>query len=133
MDFKNGFRVRIKIRQKLTQNKRRLERRRDKNDLSGCERLMLTRQARCQVKTQPRTWPEKIPERIVQERGRVNLRLQGEDLGEFRDRSVDCRQAYRMVLVRRDRQITGGQQKRFEMNRGAASSSPTHKRKPPDK
>jgi hypothetical protein len=74
----------------------------------------LTRHARYQVKTQPRTRPEKVKERIVQERGLTNIRLQGEAVAEFRYRPVACRKAYRIVVVRKDLQITGGQRKLFE-------------------
>jgi hypothetical protein len=74
----------------------------------------LARRPRYEVQTQPRQRPENVKERIVQEREFENIRLQGESVAEFRYRPVACRQEYRTVVVRKDLQITRGQQVLFE-------------------
>ena len=74
----------------------------------------LPRPERYRVKTQPRARPEKVKARIVQERNFTNLRLQGEAVAEFRYRPTACRKEYRIVVVRKDLQISGGQRKLFE-------------------
>lgn len=74
----------------------------------------LVRKPRYAVKTQPRRRPENVKEKIVQEREFQNQRLVGESVAEFRYRPVACRQKYRVVVVRKDIQITRGQQVLFE-------------------
>ena len=74
----------------------------------------LSRRPRYQVQTQPRRRPENVKEQIVQQREFENIRLQGEWVAEFRYRPLACRQEYRIVVVRKDLQITRGQKVLFE-------------------
>lgn len=74
----------------------------------------LPRRPRYEVKTQPRARPENVKEQVVQEREFENLRLQGESVAEFRYRPVACGQAYRVIVVRKDLQVTRGQQVLFD-------------------
>jgi hypothetical protein len=77
----------------------------------------LPRKARSTVKTQPRQRPENVKERIVQEREFENVRLRGESVAEFRYRPVACAPEYRLVVVRKDLQVTRGQQVLFDQQR----------------
>jgi hypothetical protein len=74
----------------------------------------LNRRPRYEVKTQPRQRPENVKEQIVQEREFENIRLKGESVAEFRYQPVACKEEYRMVVVRKDLEISRGQQALFE-------------------
>jgi hypothetical protein len=74
----------------------------------------LTRRQRYEVKTKSRSRPEKVKERIVQERDFTSIRLQSEAVAEFRYRPGACKQEYRIVVVRKDLQISGGQRRLFD-------------------
>ena len=75
---------------------------------------ILNRRPRYEVKTQPRQRPENVKEQIVQEREFENIRLKGESVAEFRYRPVACKEEYRVVVVRKDLEISRGQQALFE-------------------
>jgi hypothetical protein len=62
----------------------------------------LTRPPRYTVKTEPRQKPDKVKQRIVVERGYDVLRLKHEDVAEFTYRPTACKQAYRMIVVRKN-------------------------------
>jgi hypothetical protein len=74
----------------------------------------LKRPARYQVKTERRSRPERIKEQIVRERGFKNIRLECEDVAEFPYRPVACRQAYRMVVIRKNLAVEQGEQRLFD-------------------
>lgn len=57
--------------------------------------------------------PEKIKERIVVERGYKNRRLVGEDFAEFTYRPTKCRLSYRVIVLRKHIEETGGQTSLF--------------------
>jgi hypothetical protein len=78
-------------------------------DLSAADWQPLVRPARYEVRTQPRQRPDRVKEAIVVAREFENQRLEGEDVAEFRYQPVACRQAYRMVVVRKDLSVTKGQ------------------------
>ena len=69
----------------------------------------LHRPARYRVKTQPRARPEKVKERIVRERAFKNIRLTGEEVAEFDYCPVACKEAYRMIVVKKYLDATQGQ------------------------
>ena len=69
---------------------------------------MLRRPARYGVKTKPRARPEKIKERIVVERRFKNIRLTGEAVAEYNYRPVACQKTYRMVMVKKNLDVTEG-------------------------
>ena len=74
----------------------------------------LARPARYEVKTEERKRPENVKERIVRERQYTNLVLQWEDVAEFEHRPVACKQAYRMIALRKKIAVEKGQQRLFE-------------------
>ena len=50
---------------------------------------------------------------IVKQNGYENKRLQGESIAEFDYRPGKCSRSYRIVVVRKDVEVTRGQQKLF--------------------
>ena len=74
----------------------------------------LERPAHYEVQTQERTKPENVKERIVRQRGFKNFVLQWEDVAEFDYRPGLCKQAYRMIALRKTLSVEQGQQKLFE-------------------
>ena len=73
----------------------------------GCWTL-LERPAKYEVATEPRKRPVKVKEQIVRERGFDNIRLQGEDVAEFRYRPGACDRDYRVVVVRKNLSVAKG-------------------------
>jgi Transposase DDE domain group 1 len=74
----------------------------------------LKRPAKYQVQTEPRSRPANVKDRIVRERQYKTLRLQAEDVAEFRYRPHACRHEYRMIVVRKDILTTKGDQVLFD-------------------
>jgi hypothetical protein len=74
----------------------------------------LQRPPRYQVKTSEREKPENVKKRIVTEREYKNLVLQCEDVAEFSYRPGHCKQAYRMIVLRKDIVKEQGQYQIFE-------------------
>jgi len=77
----------------------------------------LERPAGYEVKTEPRAKPENVKERIVRQRGYKNFVLQWEDVAEFDYRPVLCKQAYRMIALRKKISEERGQERLFEFYR----------------
>lgn len=74
----------------------------------------LERPARYQVQTQPRQRPANIKDAIVRERAFDTLRLKSEEVAEFDYRPHACKQAYRMVVVRKNITREKGEQALFD-------------------
>lgn len=74
----------------------------------------LLRKPRYTVATEPRRKPANVKEQIVQERGYKNIRLQSEQVAEFDYRPVKCKQAYRMVVIRKNLSVEQGEAVLFE-------------------
>ena len=74
----------------------------------------LERGAKDEVATQPRERPDQVKERIVRERGYKNIRLQDEDVAEFRYRPGACDRDYRVVVVRKNLSVAKGEQVLFD-------------------
>lgn len=74
----------------------------------------LSRPARYEVKTQPRERPENVKEQIVEQREFENMRLLAEYVAEFRYRPGNCAKEYRMIVVKKDVEVTRGQHKLFD-------------------
>ena len=74
----------------------------------------LHRPARYQVQTQPRQRPENVKERIIVEREFENKQLAKEYVAEFRYRPHDCSKEYRMVVLKKEVEVTRGQTKLFD-------------------
>jgi hypothetical protein len=66
------------------------------------------------VQTQPRQRPENVKEDIVRERAFENRRLCSEEVAEFIYRPTACRQAYRMVVVRKNISVAKGEKLLFD-------------------
>ena len=62
----------------------------------------LVRPARYAVATKPRQRPVNVKARVVKQRQFDTLRLQSEEVAEFNYRPTACRQAYRMVVIRKN-------------------------------
>ena len=75
------------------------------------------RPPRYEVQTDPRQKPINVKQRIVRRRGFEVLRLQGEDYAEFQYQPAECRQPYRMVVVRKTIAHEKGQQRLFDETR----------------
>ena len=58
--------------------------------------------------------PENVKERIVAERGFRNIRLQSEEVAQFAYRPGKCKQAYRVVVVRKNLSLEKGEQRLFD-------------------
>jgi hypothetical protein len=74
----------------------------------------LARRPKYEVKTRERTKPENVKERIVRERGYKNIRLLGEEVAEFEYQPGKCKQAYRMVVVRKNLSVERGEAVLFD-------------------
>ncbi len=74
----------------------------------------LTRQAKYEVKTEPRQRPENVKERTVVEKGYENLKLQSEEVGEFAYRPTVCTKAYRVAVVRKNLSVEKGERVLFD-------------------
>jgi hypothetical protein len=71
----------------------------------------LVRPARYAVATKPRQRPANVKARVVKQREFDTLRLQSEEVAEFNYRPTACRQAYRMVVVRKNITKEKGEQR----------------------
>ena len=76
----------VEIADDLTETRWRRLRRRNKRPRQG----------------EPRQRPDNVKEQIVIKRGFKNLRLESEDIAEFRYSPVACQKTYRMVVVRKN-------------------------------
>jgi hypothetical protein len=83
-------------------------------DLPAMAWSKLERPARYQARTQPRRRPDNVKEGIVVARQFDNLRLVSEDVAEFNYRPTACRQAYRMVVVRKNLSVEKGERVLFD-------------------
>jgi len=74
----------------------------------------LVRPPRHEVQTAARVRPENVKEQIVQEREFDNVRLCSESVAEMDYRPGKCRQAYRLVIVRKNLSVEKGQKRLFD-------------------
>jgi hypothetical protein len=74
----------------------------------------LERLPKYEILTEPRTQPVNVKERIVAARGYTNLVLKGEDVAEFSYQPVKCKQAYRLVVVRKNLSVQKGETVLFD-------------------
>lgn len=73
----------------------------------------LERPPKYQVRTQPRTRPERIKQQVVEQRGFTDIRLVDEWVAEMPYRPVACRHTYRLVLVRKNLEVSEPRQQRL--------------------
>ena len=74
----------------------------------------LVRPAKYTIKSTPRRKPANVKEQIVKERGYRNIRLCAEQTAEFEYRPVQCRQSYRIVVLRKNLTVEKGEQALFD-------------------
>jgi len=74
----------------------------------------LIRPAKYEGQTERRQRPTNVKERIVKERGYQNLRLQSEHVAEFDYSPTQCRQTYRVVVLRKNLSVERGEQVLFD-------------------
>ncbi len=77
----------------------------------------LERPARYTIETVPRQSRERHKERIVSERQFDTLKLVGEEVAEFEYRPVACKEAYRVVVLRKKLVVERGQMWLFQPDR----------------
>jgi len=73
----------------------------------------LHRPPRYEVQTTPRTKPERIKPELVKEHGFTDIRLVEEWVAEFDYQPLACRRPYRMIVVRKELEISDPQQGRL--------------------
>ena len=74
----------------------------------------LDRPAKYEVATEPRSRPENVKQRIVEANGYKDIRLKGESVAEFEHRPARSKKTYRIVVVRKELEVTSGQGLLFE-------------------
>lgn len=79
---------------------------------SAWERLQRPRKYR--VKTTPRRRPKNVKARIVREREYKSIRLDAEEVAEFEYQPGHCRQAYRVVVCRKNLTVARGEAELFD-------------------
>ena len=75
---------------------------------------VLQREAKYEVKTEPRRRPENVKQQVVEARQFEDIRLIEEHVAEFRYRPTKCKRDYRVVVVWKDLEIHRGQKKLFD-------------------
>ena len=87
------------------------------DDLPESAWSTLKRPARYTVATEPRTKPHNTKKGIVRQREFLNLRLQGEQVAEFKYQPKACKRPYRMIVVRKNISKEKGEKVLFEETR----------------
>jgi len=72
------------------------------------------RRAEREVQTRTRTRPENVKDRIVRERAYKVIRTTSEEVFDFEYQPVKCRQAYRIVALRKNLSIEKGEEALFD-------------------
>jgi hypothetical protein len=83
------------------------------DDLPHSAWKTLQRPARYTVLTTPRTKPQPVKQPIVEARGFKDIRLVGECVAEMEHQPVACQHTYRMVVVRKDLEVSEPRQQRL--------------------
>jgi hypothetical protein len=73
----------------------------------------LNRSAKYQVKTKPRARRERVKQQIVEQRGFEDIRLVDEWIAERPYRPVACKHTYRLVILRKNLQVSEPRQQRL--------------------
>lgn len=74
----------------------------------------LERLPRYDIATQPRRKPERVKESVVRFKGYENKKLVGESVAEIDYRPNKCKQAYRLVIVRKNISVQKGEEVLFD-------------------
>ncbi|MDP6719144.1 MAG: IS1380 family transposase [Pirellulaceae bacterium] len=67
-----------------------------------------------EVRTERRSRPDKVKDDIVREREFDVLRLQSEEVAEFKYRPTACKKTYRMIVVRKNISVEKGENRLFD-------------------
>jgi hypothetical protein len=78
----------------------------DADDLPASAWKPLKRPAKYRVQTRPRARPERFKQQLVEARGFEDIRLVDEEVAERPYRPVACRTTYRLVIVRKNLQVS---------------------------
>ena len=74
----------------------------------------LERKPKYEIRTKERRKPERHKEKFVEEKGYKNIKLKGEDIAEFPYQPVACKEAYRMIVVRKNLTVKKGEKALFD-------------------
>ena len=85
----------------------------DADDLPASAWKVLQRPAKYEVLTEPRAQPERFKQQVVEERQYKDIRLVSEDVAEMRYRPAACKHTYRLVIVRKNLQVSEPKQERL--------------------
>jgi len=85
----------------------------DVDDLPASAWKPLERPPKYEVLTEPRTQPARCKQQVVEERQFKDIRLVSEEVAEMRYRPRACKRAYRLVIVRKNLQVSEPQQGRL--------------------
>jgi len=69
----------------------------------------LTRKPQYEVQTKERNKPFRVKEKVIEWREFVNIKLVSEQVAEFEYSPIECKESYRMIVVRKDLKILKGQ------------------------
>jgi hypothetical protein len=73
----------------------------------------LKRPPKYRVKTKPRKRPERVKQQVVEARGFKDIRLVDEEVAEMPYRPVACRHTYRLIIVRKNLEVSEPRQGRL--------------------
>jgi hypothetical protein len=73
----------------------------------------LKRPPKYQVKTRPRRRRKRVKQQVVEERGFKDIRLVDEEVAQMRYRPLACRRDYRLVIVRKNLEVSEPRQQRL--------------------
>ena len=85
----------------------------DADDLPDSAWKVLERPPKYTIQTKPRAKPERVKQQIVEERGYKDIRLVDERIAEREYRPPSCKQAYRLVIVRKNLEVSEPKQGRL--------------------
>jgi hypothetical protein len=83
------------------------------DDLLDSDWKVLERPPKYTIKTTPRAKPERVKQRLVEINGYKDIRLVEEWVAERRYRPHDCRRDYRLIIVRKNLQVSDPKQGRL--------------------
>jgi len=85
----------------------------DADDLPASAWKVLQRPPKYEVLTEPRAKPARCKQQVVEDRKFKDIRLVSEEVAEMRYRPAACKHTYRLVIVRKNLQVSEPQQGRL--------------------
>jgi hypothetical protein len=83
------------------------------DDLPDSAWKVLERPPKYEIKTKPRAKPERVKQQVVEQKGYKDIRLVDEWVAEREYQPLDCERAYRLVIVRKNLEVSDPKQQRF--------------------